>query len=156
MAPKRNRNPETSVKCHKCDKYTDSIEPIIKKFTGDRYDISCQCKDCGNNKHKFLNIDHVKLLPPEIRNAPANTTFILEISRNGGMIPLALLIPLITSAISVLPEIYNAVKGTTAKGSGLASELSNKDLIQLLKNRIDEGTLTIVDLCEGLKIFYVS
>ena len=148
---KREQNNETALKCNKCKKYTDSINPIIiEKESGNRYHISSRCKDCNNKKSKYLNMAQVKLLPPEISNAPNNTSFMNEIQRNGGAIPFGLLIPLITSVIQALPDIgktiYNAVKGN-------GTEVS--DIITLLKDELKKGTISETDIIKGMGLHYV-
>ena len=81
-------------------------------------------------------MNQISKLPDEIRNAQEDSVFADNIDRSGGMIPLAQLIPMIISGLSALPEIgktiYNIVKGNGVE----VDEISNKDLLKLIKERI--------------------
>ena len=58
---------EISLKCLKCNDFTQTIGPIIiTKLTENRYYIKAICSICNKFKSKFLNKEQIKLLSNEI------------------------------------------------------------------------------------------
>ena len=107
----RKENLEVRLYCLKCKDFTQSIGPIIvTKLIKNRYHIKARCLICNKFKSKFLNHEHINLLPDEIKNSPENSTFNNDIIRDGKALPLLALIPLVIAGISAL----TSVAGTTA------------------------------------------
>ena len=107
----RRPNNEIRLRCNTCIEFTQSINPIIiKKETNNRLHIKAVCSICNKFKTKYLNIEQVKLLPNEVKNAPDNTTFTDNIIKEGKALPLLALIPAIIAGITAL----TSVAGTTA------------------------------------------
>ena len=136
----RPANKETMLKCNHCKDLTPSINPIIVIKESDKiYRMSAYCRKCNNYKPaKILNPSQIKLLPDEIKSTPSMTVIVNQIEKEGGMIPLATLIPLIISGLTALPEIgktiYNVVKGN---GLDEKSEISAKRSFDKIDNEED-------------------
>ena len=115
----RQPNLEIRLKCLKCKDFTQTICPIIiSKLTENRYHIKTVCSISYKFKSKCLNKEQIKLLSIEIQQAADNTTFNNTIERNGGIIPLILLIGAIAAGISAL---------ASAGGATASAIISEKD-----------------------------
>ena len=132
--------------CNHCKDLTNSINPIIIIKESDKiYRMSAYCGKCKNYKPaKILNPFQIKLLPNEIKAATFMKVFVDQIEREGGMIPLNLLLPLITAGISAIPEIgktiYNAVKGNGLdEEENLTSISSPENLINMFNTSNPEA-----------------
>ena len=117
----RRPNNKIRLRCNTCKEFTQSINPIIiKKQKNNRFHIKAVCLICNKFTTKYLNIEQVKLLPDEIKNAPDNTTFTDTIERNGGIFPLLPLIGAIAAEITALASAGGAIGSAviSAKNSG--------------------------------------
>ena len=93
----RRLNYETRIRCHTCQNYTQSIEPVIlKKEFGSRFHFKAVCAICNKFKTKYLNLEQVKVLPNEIKDSIDGSTFTNTIERNGILISI---IPLISTIV---------------------------------------------------------
>src|SRR5437870_12942747 len=94
---------ELGLKCVNCREYTQTIKPIIfKKVKENRIIMKGSCCICNRIKTKTLNHLQRILLPEEIRTLENGKEVANEITRNGGLLPLPILIPLILGGITAL------------------------------------------------------
>ena len=126
----RKPNNEIRLRCNTCKEFTQSINPIIiKKDKNNRFHIKAVCSICNKFKTKYLNIEQVKLLPDEIKNAPDNTTFTDNIVRNGGILPLLFLIGVIVAGITALASVGGATASSVISAKNSAEqERHNREL----------------------------
>ena len=156
----RRPNNEIRLRCNTCKEFTQSISPIIiKKEKNNWFHIKAVCSICNKFKTKYWNIEQVKLLPDEIKNAHDNTTFTDNIVRNGGILPFLPLIKAIAAGITALAsaggatasavisaknsseqERHNRELEAAARGNGLKSvdSIKNDDDVQPLKGMTDD------------------
>ena len=114
----RKHSLEIRLYCIKCKDFTQSTGPIIiDKLTTNRVNIKGLCQICNKLKSKFLNKEHIKLLPYEVLNSSDGQTFNDIIVRDGKAIPLLTLISLVISGILAL---------SSAAGTAASVVLSNK------------------------------
>src|SRR5437870_9824640 len=109
----RQQNTELGLKCTTCKEVTNTTEPIIfKKIKENRINIYGLCGICKRLKMKTLNKLQRALIPDEIRNMEVGKEINNQITRDGGILPLATLIPLILGGITALSSTAGTVAGT--------------------------------------------
>ena len=102
--------PTLSIKFLKCNKLTESIEPvIIRKLSNDKYKITIDCAICKKPKNRTLNKFQMQLLPEEIKNASDNSVFANTIEKNGKALPIIPLIGAIAAGITALSGVAGNV-----------------------------------------------
>ena len=95
----------TRIRCHTCQNYTQSIEPVvINKESGNRLHFKAICIICNKFKNKYLNLEQVKALPIEIRDSDDGSIFTNTIVRNNEILHIIPLIGSIAMGISTLPS----------------------------------------------------
>ena len=148
----RNRkNYDIRLKCKNCKDYTKTISPIrINKFDTKSYQISGICVICNKMKTKKANEEQVSILPDEIKNSPAGSKFVDNFVRDGGIIPLPIIIGAILAGITAVTGVAGTVASNviqakkndaeielakqTLSGKGLASE---EDKLAKYVNKIE-------------------
>ena len=84
---------------------------------GSRYHMKAMCSICNKFKTKVLNLEHLKLLPKEIRESKDGSTFNNNVTIEGKVLQLFALVPMIIAGISALKS---------ATGTATLVVLSNK------------------------------
>jgi hypothetical protein len=126
--------PSLQIKCLYCKEYTATKEPIqIKKVakhdSSPKYVFSGICGVCGKPKIKSLTQAQIQLLPNEITSAKIPSLFNNSIERNGGVLPLVALIPMIIAGISALASAGGATATAVLKAKENAeNERHHKEL----------------------------
>ncbi len=118
-ANKKNPQPSSSFLtndktfCFSCKSETPNADDT---FTLTRYSrnwgLLLRCATCGRNKSSFLSKQQLSSLPADLKNSEVGTSVTKEDyeSKHGGILPLAVLLPLIFGGIGAA----SAVAGTTA------------------------------------------
>ena len=145
------------VRCRKCREYTDTCQDNfrIEKRNPNTYYIYCICKDCNKSKSKKLSNVESNNLPKAICEAAVtfvplvfkSTDKILD-EKSGGLLPLALLVPLIISGISALTGVGTAVANTVINNKKADAEIAaykNLSGTGLRRKYTDEELIDIYD-----------
>jgi hypothetical protein len=137
--------PSLQIKCLYCKEYTATKEPIqIKKVakhdSSPKYVFSGICGVCGKPKVKTLTQAQIQLLPNEITSAKIPSLFNNSIERNGGVLPLVALIPMIIAGISALASAGGATATAVLKAKENAeNERHHKQLEALVPGGTGAG-----------------
>ena len=102
----------------------------MKKERGNRFHIRAICIICNKQKYKYLNKAQVDILPPELKDAEDNKTFVGNIeTKSGGIIPILQVIAAIAAGITALSKAGEVVSNTifSAKNSA-ETQRHNKEL----------------------------
>ena len=127
----RNTSNELRLKCNYCKEFTQSLGRIIfKKERGNRFHIRATCVICNKQKSKYLNKAQVDILPPELKDAEDNKTFVDNIeTKTGGIIPILPVIAAIAAGITALSTAGGVAANTIISAKNSAeTERHNKEL----------------------------
>ena len=100
---------EVSIRCKSCKTLSKTIEPtFLTRLEEKKYNIKGKCGNCGKHKSKDLNRKQIALLPDEAKNIPVGS-MVNQVEKNGGILPLAALIPLILGGIGAASGVAGTV-----------------------------------------------
>mgnify|MGYP001606148230 CR=1 FL=1 len=105
------------VRCRKCNLLTDCIQDCfsIRKNATNSFNIYCKCSVCRGAKSKKLTLSDIKLLPLSVQNGENKTYQSSDLvidEKSGGLLPLAVLIPIVGAIITALSSTAGVVGNT--------------------------------------------
>jgi hypothetical protein len=136
-----------SLYCKRCKQYNTQDSCFIKKLPNNKYYIDGSCTICTKTISKPLNKKQVKLLPKSIIDSNDYTVHKEYTNeKNGGILPLATLLPIILGGIGAISGVassvinplleskkhaeqkrHNEALETAARGSGISDTIENKE-----------------------------
>lgn len=152
---RKNKDSDERIKCKQCNDYTQSVEPIfIKRVNVNSYTIKAKCVICGNQKTKKMNQKQVKLLPPEIKDIPVGTELANSAEKNGGILPLAALIPLIIGGISAASGVASTVANVAINAKKNDEQARhNREIEKAAQQAAKGGSLSEPEIYEMINKF---
>ena len=132
----REETTELKIGCNNCRKQTNKTDivysasalPIkIVREGANRYKIECLCLKCGKLKGKTLNRSQRYLLPKEILDIPIGSTFEQYSGKQGGLLPLPILLPMIFGGIELASHLIEPATNLIKKITGNSLEVESQN-----------------------------
>lgn len=119
-----------SVLCRSCKEYTPIEAPIITKLSKSKFIIDGICSKCKKSVNKSLNRKQRKLLPGSVLNADDYSRHSDYKTTEGGLFPIAAIIPAILSALGAFAKVAAPVAAASVAAKNLIIDplLENKKI----------------------------